>query len=125
MRHPALPLIVALAAAVMTAHAHAAAPTPASDMDCAVRYLTLAAGAGANPQVQQTFMTRAVDAGQRHAKANPSLDQQELQTAIQTQAQARSQKIGADRAALMDLFIDIRLCDFNYGYPLTPFPPQN
>jgi len=94
-------------------------------MDCAVRYLTLAAGAGANPQVQQTFMSRAVDAGQRHAKANPSLDQQALQTTIQTLAQARGQKIGSDRSALIDLFIDIRLCDSKYGYPLTPFPPRN
>jgi hypothetical protein len=65
-----------------------------------------------------------VDAGQRHIKANPSLKPDELQTAIQTRAQTRGQQIGSDRSALTDLFIDIRLCDSRYGYPLTPFPPR-
>jgi hypothetical protein len=122
MRYPSVIFVVSLAA--LATGARAAEPTPASDMDCAVRYLSLSAIAGANPEVQQTFMGRAVDAGQRHAKTDPSLSQQDLEAAIRTQAQARAQKIGGDRSALMDLFIDIRLCDAKYGYALTPFPPK-
>src|SRR4051812_38303119 len=104
MRH--LSVIAVLLSAALATGAQGAEPTAASDLDCAVRYLALSAIAGANPQVQQTFMGRAVDAGQRHAKTDPSLSQQDLETAIRTQAQARAQKIGGDRSALLDLFID-------------------
>jgi hypothetical protein len=121
MRLSATLIVLSLTLATSAAAAEA---TPASDMDCAVRYLVLAAAPGAPPEIQQTFMGRAVDAGQRHAKTDPSLRQQDLENAIRNQAQARAQKIGNDRSALMDLFIDIRLCDAKYGYPLTPFPPQ-
>jgi hypothetical protein len=118
-----LGLMAAIAASACAVAAHAAEASKASDMECAARYLTLAAGSAASPQVQQTFMDRARAAGDRHATANPTLDRDQLAAAIQDQARSRSAKI-VSRSDLTDLFIDIRLCDSVYGYPLTPFPPQ-
>lgn len=104
--------------------APAPAPAKVSDLDCAVRYLTLAAGLQANSIDQQGYMGRANAAGGRQAAANPSVTPAVLAGQIEIQAKARGEKILAKQATLQSLITDIRACDAQYGYPLTPYPPQ-
>ena len=67
---------------------------------------------------------RANNAGARHAQANPAVKPDQLKAAIEAQAKARGQRILARQSSLYELFTDIRACDAQYGYPLTPIPPQ-
>lgn len=91
------------------------APSTMDDRACAVAYLALSWGNGANPTLAKALLDRALASGGKYMAANPKLTVSDVQTDIQTAAKARLDPIIAGGSP-DSLFADVRSCDAKYGY---------
>ncbi len=101
----------------------AAAPPPAAlppsatdDRSCAIAYLALSWGNGANPTLAKALLDRALTSGGKYMASNPKLAVPDVQADIQTAAKARLDPIVTGAAGPESLFADVHACDTKYGY---------
>jgi hypothetical protein len=108
----------AVAPAPITPAPPPAAPTASvmNDRGCAIAYLALSWGNGANPTLAQALLDRAKASGAKYMAANPKLAVTDVQADIQTAAKAILDPIVAGTGGPEQLFADVRSCDAKYGY---------
>lgn len=113
---PAAPPPAAPVAPVAPTAPAVPAPSAMNDRGCAIVYLALSWGNGANPTLGQALLDRAKASGAKYMAANPKLTIPDVQTDIQTAAKARLDPIVDGTTGPESLFADVRSCDVKYGY---------